>query len=201
MYTWNCLILICILLASCTQNPNRENQLLGSSIEIDSSKTYAVIEIPAGTSKMMVYDTLTGEILEAPDSLNIDFLPFPGNYGFILFTRKDHANGCDGRPVPVLVLADYLPTQSVLQVLPIATLKLKVQNKVQDLIVSIPVDSTIQTVKAENFVDFFTRYDAVKYILQEWFLRYRGYGEVELLGWEDERFAKKIIAKWRQSGY
>ena len=70
----------------------------------------AVIEIPAGTNRKIEYNQdLARFEIDVKDGKEriIDFLPYPGNYGFIPSTHMDPARGGDGDALdPVLHLYD-----------------------------------------------------------------------------------------------
>src|SRR5687768_5795186 len=68
----------------------------------------AYITSPAGTNTLINYNSETGKLETTqtagqPDLLN--YLPYPGNYGFIPGTLADTARGGDGQPLDVLVLS------------------------------------------------------------------------------------------------
>src|SRR5690554_4457521 len=74
--------------------------------EPDSTMVYAVVEVPAGTSVLRALDT-TMQIRPLSEK-PIDFLPFPGNYGFIAGCAKtDTATGL-AQPLPVMILMSSL---------------------------------------------------------------------------------------------
>lgn len=159
----------------------------------------AVIEIPAGTNHKIEYDPQAGAFLN--DRLNeqervIDFLPYPGNYGFIAGTLLDKAQGGDGDPLDVLVIAEAMPTGTVVRVVPIAALLLKDKGELDTKIIAIPADENIQVLKAKNFIDFMLRYDQAKLIIEQWFMAYKGQGAMEFLRWEDDRYAWSEVKKW-----
>jgi inorganic pyrophosphatase len=161
----------------------------------DTSKVFAVIEVPAGTSTLQAIDS-TGEI-GIQEGKPVDFLPFPGNFGFIAGCVK--RDTISGRLIPlaVMVLMDALKEESMIEVIPVGTLRLRKGSEPYPVVISIPVDSALQTITAHNFVDFITEYDAAKSILQQWFLNYRGREMFSLIGWQDEHYARKLIADWR----
>lgn len=166
---------------------------------IDDGALKAVIEIPAGTNHKMEYDPQAGAFLN--DRLNeqervIDFLPYPGNYGFIAGTLLDKAQGGDGDPLDVLVIAEAMPTGTVVRVVPIAALLLKDKGELDTKIIAIPADENLQVLKAKNFIDFMLRYDQAKLIIEQWFMAYKGQGAMEFLRWEDDRYAWSEVKKW-----
>ena len=115
--------------------------------------------------------------------------------GFIPGTRMTQQQGGDGDALDVLVLSESQPTGSSIQVKPIGILLLEDNGEKDHKVIAIPTDVNLQTIKAESFMDFMIEYDAAKQIIETWFLNYKGYGEIELIRWEDEKFALGEIKK------
>lgn len=159
----------------------------------------AVIEIPAGSNHKIEYQKqsrkFANDQLDGEDRV-VQFLPYPGNYGFIPSTYMDPAIGGDGDALDILVLAESQPTGSVMEVKVVATLLLRDNGEIDTKIIAIPADPTLQTIKVEDFQDFLINQDAVRGILQEWFLNYKGANQMELIRWEDEQYAMQEIDKW-----
>jgi inorganic pyrophosphatase len=160
----------------------------------------AVIEIPAGTNNKIEWDQSRQQFLvnqvDGRDRV-VDFLPYPGNYGFIPGTLMDEARGGDGDPLDVLVLCPSFPTASIVKIKPIAALLLEDNGEIDTKIIAIPTDPETRSLRAENFLDFILTYDAARLIVEEWFLSYKGDEQTRLLRWEDEAYALREINKWR----
>ncbi len=161
----------------------------------------AVIEIPAGTNNKIEWDPSSRQFLvnqvNGQDRV-IDFLPYPGNYGFIPGTLMDEARGGDGDPLDVLVLCPSMPTASVVNIKPIAALVLEDNGEIDTKIIALPADPAARSLQADSFIDFMLRYDAARLIIEEWFLSYKGDGQTRLRRWEDEAYALREINKWRK---
>jgi len=170
------------------------------STQTEKGGIHAVIEIPAGTNHKIEYNKTTEnfdvDTLEGKKRV-IDFLPYPGNYGFIPSTYMDVERGGDGDALDVLVISESVPTGTVMNVLPIATLLLKDNGELDTKIIAVPVDSTQRVITATTFEDWLIDYDPAKYIVEQWFLSYKGLGQVELLGWQNEHKALEEIEKWK----
>ena len=157
------------------------------------------IEIPAGTNVKNEINKEDNTI--EPDQVNgadrvIDFLPYPGNYGFIASTMLDEAKGGDGDALDVLVLCDARKSGAALKVKPIGVILLEDGGQQDHKIIAVPFDETERTINVDKFTSFITKYNPAQFIVQEWFLNYKGLGEMKLLGWKDEEFALKEIRKW-----
>ena len=159
-----------------------------------------VVEIPAGTNDKMEFNKESG--LFEQDEENgkprvITFLPYPGNYGFIPGTLMDRERGGDGDAMDILVLGPHQETGTVIEVKPIGVLLLEDRGQADHKVIAVPADPNLQTIPVENFLEFLIEYDAAKKMVEDWFLNYKGWGKMKLIGWEDEQYAKKEINKWR----
>lgn len=159
----------------------------------------AIIEIPAGTNTKIEYDYATQSF--KPDQVDgkdrvIDFLPYPGNYGFIPGTLMKESEGGDGDALDVLVIASQMSTGTAIEVIPIAALDLRDGGEVDTKIIAVPVDSSLRIIQATNFEDFLIEYNMAQTIIKDWFLNYKGLGKVDLVGWKDEKQAMSLIKQW-----
>ena len=189
---------LCLFMEACTSFESSQNMMtLPTQGE---NGINAVIEIPAGTNHKIEYnkdkksfenDEINGE------TRMIDFLPYPGNYGFIPSTLMDVGQGGDGDALDILVLGESLPTKSLIATRPIATLLLRDQGEIDTKIIAVPADPAFQIMEISNFQDFLIRYDAAKRIIESWFLNYKGSNTIELIRWEDETYALKEIERWK----
>ncbi|MFN0013525.1 MAG: inorganic diphosphatase [Saprospiraceae bacterium] len=160
----------------------------------------AVVEIPAGTNQKFELDRTTGAI--RPDMRNgrqrmVEFLPYPVNYGFVPSTVMDNARGGDGDPLDVLVLAEAIPTGTVLEVRPIGLLLLQDGGELDHKVLSVPADPALQVVQVADWHDFQHRYSAIRHILELFFLYYDGLGVITIMGWSDEEAALTEVKKWQ----
>ncbi|MFN4256211.1 MAG: inorganic diphosphatase [Saprospiraceae bacterium] len=160
----------------------------------------AVVEIPAGTNRKFEYHK---QLLEFQQDMRdgqprvIDFLPYPVNYGFVAGTKMDKPRGGDGDPLDVLVLAESLPTGTVLPVLPIGLLKLQDGGEWDNKVLAVPADASKRIVRASNFREFQMEYSAARHILELFFMYYDGLGVMKVMGWGDENEAIAEVRKWQ----
>ncbi len=161
-----------------------------------------VIEIPAGTNTKYEYNK---QLLQfEPDMRDgkprrVDFMSYPLNYGFIPSTRMDKDRGGDGDPLDVLVLAEHIPTGSVIEVQPIGLLLLKDLGELDNKVLAIPVDPALRIIRATNWTEFQRDYSAIRHIIELFFLYYDGLGTMTLMGWADEHAALEEVKKWQLS--
>jgi len=160
----------------------------------------AVVEIPAGTNRKYEIDRHTGLI--RPDMRDgrqrmVEFLPYPVNYGFIPSTVMEKTRGGDGDPLDVLVLAESVPSGSVLEVLPIGLLLLQDGGEFDHKVLAVPVEQERRIIQVDSWQDFQQRYSAIRHMLELFFLYYDGLGVMTLLGWSDEQAALEEVKKWQ----
>jgi len=186
MLTWGC-------------GQSGESKLYHAPAFTDDGAINAVIEIPAGTNQKIEYNTANRAFevdqVDGQDRV-IDFLPYPANYGFIPSTLMDKERGGDGDALDVLVLGQAQPTGTILAIRPIATLNLIDDNEIDTKIIAVPVDTSLQIMKVDNFEDFLLRYNGAMRVIETWFTNYKGLGRTRLKNWENEHHALMEIKKW-----
>lgn len=181
--------------------------LLNPYNKSDFDKTYSsegnikmVVEIPAGTNKKYEYNyknkKFIVDIKNGKERI-IDFLSYPGNYGFIPSTIVSQEDGGDGDAVDVLLISEHLPTGSVIEILPIALLHLEDGGENDSKIIAVPVDESKRIINASSYQELISKYPKVVSIITEWFINYKGSEIIEFKGWEDELYAKEKILKWQ----
>ena len=160
---------------------------------------HAVIEIPAGTNHKIEYQKGSKDFsvdqIDGQDRI-INFLPYPGNYGFIPATEMDIVRGGDGDALDILVLCESLPTATLIETKVIATLLLRDNGEIDTKIIAVPVDPELRIFDVGDFQDFLLHHDAAKRLIETWFLNYKRRGTMELIRWEDDQYALQEIEKW-----
>lgn len=92
-----------------------------------------------------------------------------------------------------LVLAPPLPAGRDLYVDPIGVLRLNKNSRELNIVLSMPIDTTLQTIRISNMDDFGTIHNSEKWIIEQWFLNHAGLGEVTMLQWEPKEFVKNHL--------
>lgn len=159
-----------------------------------------IVEIPAGTNHKIEFKPTAGfsnDTLMGGRERVINFLPYPGNYGFVPSTMMDRERGGDGDPLDVLVLCESVPTGTRLATTPIGALLLRDRGEIDTKIIAVPVDSSLRVFAVEDFLTFALEQDAAQSIIETWFLNYKGPKQTELIRWEDEAYAWREVRKWR----
>ncbi|WBL26255.1 inorganic diphosphatase [Zunongwangia sp. HGR-M22] len=192
-------ILILPILIVCFSCKNKDYYNLSARNEDGNYQT--VVEIPAGTNLKIEYNHEQQKFLpdqrEGIDRL-IEFLPYPGNYGFIPSTFSDPEKGGDGDALDVLILGESLQSGTIVPIKPIAILKLLDENEEDDKIIAVPALKKDQIFKAETYKDFLENYPEAKDIIELWFLSYDKDNSIQLKGWGSEKEAEQRIEKWRE---
>jgi len=195
------LVFIAVIIMSCQPTAETASVPIPTNTFNDDGSINVYIEISAGTNVKYELDkeenVLIPEQIEGQDR-KIDFLPYPGNYGFVVSTLMDKDEGGDGDAMDVIILSDTRPNGSVMKVLPIGVLMLSDAGEIDHKIIAVPFEASERTINIEKFSTFITRYNAAQMIVQEWFLNYKGVGKMKLLGWKDEQYALSEIRKWSQ---
>ena len=160
-----------------------------------------VVETPAGTNHEQHYNSTTNAFeprrlagLEAV----VEFLPVPGNLGFVPGTRSPDASPSPAAPpLPALVLAESQPTGTVLEVLPVALLTLDVNGQLQYLVVAVPARPSQRIMpQATSWTSLNRAYPNVRPFLSLWF-RHRA-PNTRIVGWKDEKAASQLVRQWMQ---
>lgn len=156
----------------------------------------AVIEIPAGTNKKYEYQFLQKKFivdLENGSERVIDFLSYPGNYGFIPSTLSKSNTGGDGDALDVLVISESVATGTVLEILPIAVLKLIDDGEMDYKIIAVPQEKVKRIIGASTYAEITTKYPALLKIVALWFLNYNPKDTSTIEGWGNEKEALEEI--------
>ena len=186
------LLLIVFVIMSCQERVNYYNLPTFSN----NKSVNAVVEISAGKNTKLEYNK--EQNVFKPDIENgkervINFLPYPGNYGFIPSTLSKKDNGGDGDAIDVLIISQGINTGAVIEILPIGILKL-IDNGEEDFkIIAVPVDKSLQVIDVKNFYELSTNYSTIKEMIELWFLNYNKNDEAKTNGWGDEKEALLII--------
>ncbi len=156
----------------------------------------AVVEIPAGTNKKFEYDPVVKQMLRDLENdipRTINFLPYPGNYGFVPSTLSKLENGGDGDALDILVISEAIPSGTVVETLPIAILRLIDDGEKDSKVIAVPMSKKLKIIDALSYQDLLERYPQIPKIIELWFLNYNQNDISEVEGWGDENEALKEI--------
>ena len=194
-------ILLMTTFWSCRENNpfNNTPNYLALSAFSETNQVQMVVEIPAGTNHKIEFNKTTQQFendVENGKTRIINFLPYPGNYGFIPGTHMDPARGGDGDALDIILISESLETGTVIEVRPIAAMLLIDNGELDTKLVAVPIDSAQQVFQVADYQSFMINNDPARRILEDWFLNYKGFGEMQLAGWRDEHYAMGEIRKW-----
>ena len=133
----------------------------------------AVIEIPAGTSHEIYYCKSTRRFrMKDPDSAaqQVNYLPYPANYGFIPSTWIDNESGENGDFLHVMVISEEEDIGDVVEIIPVGMLILRDDFHTEYQIIAVPADPEEQIVKATTLEELNSHYPSLTGILGDWFL-------------------------------
>ena len=155
------------------------------------------IEIPAGTKQKWEFNDKTGEMeKDYKDGKEriIQFLPYPGNYGFIPETLAG-----DGDPIDVIDLDEAEKRGKLKQVRIIGGLNF--EDKKEEDIKFIGVSPYGTFGHIQSIEQLLLKKPAVLEILKSWFLNYKKPGKMVFYGYmsrdESVRLIDSARAKWK----
>jgi inorganic pyrophosphatase len=192
-------VVVMLLVTSACRAEQQKKHYGSLSTYSKDGHVQVVVEISAGTNKKLEYDYATNTFPADTQNGNeriIDFLPYPGNYGFIPSTMMDRARGGDGDSIDVLLMSEHLKAGTVIEVIPIALLNLIDRGEIDSKIIAVPVEPNLRIVKATSLSQLRASYPSIQKLIELWFLSYKGPNTIESRGWEDEKVAKSEIARW-----
>ncbi|MGI9551853.1 MAG: inorganic diphosphatase [Aurantibacter sp.] len=201
----NCLVksrvllaLLPILILGCSQKVN----LYAYQTFHSKNIVNCIIEIPAGTNKKIEYNSKLGAfVVDQRNGIDrqIDFLPYPSNYGFIPSSHSDPATGGDGDALDIIVISESLKTGTIIPSIPIGVFKLIDDGEEDYKILCIPFQKDKRIISAKNFLELQEKYPKIIEILEQWFLNYDTRDPLVSKGWGDEKEALRIIGQSEKS--
>lgn len=186
-------VIVCLII-SC----DRKLDYYNVSVQSNNGNFNAIIEIPAGTNKKIEYNNLSKtfevDLKNGKDRI-VQFLPYIGNYGYIPSTFSNPKEGGDGDALDVLVLSENVETGTIIEIEPIAVLKLLDKGEIDYKIIAIPANKTTQIIKVDLGDNFLIDYPAVKTMIELWFLNYNKEDVSIIEGWGNREEAIYEIEK------
>jgi inorganic pyrophosphatase len=160
----------------------------------DDGSVNAVIEIPSGTTgKFEVGDD--GVMRWARDRehggpRDVDYLPFPVNYGMVPRTLGD-----DGDPLDIVVLGRGFERAHVARVRVIGVLAMADDGGRDDKLITVPLEASLQNgfSRLTDLEGLDAGYPELRTIMTLWFSNYWGAGATKVLGWGDASEALQIL--------
>ncbi len=172
----------------------RKNLLRDFIAVYEDGEVNAAIEIPSGTMEKWEINKTTGLIeWELVNDIPriVNYLGYPGNYGFIPRTLLSKEQGGDGDPLDIIVLGPPKERGEVVKCKIIGVLFLTDRGEQDDKLVAVSKDSPLYQVNKMSELN--DNYSGVPEILQLWFVNYKGPGIMESKGFGDKDRAMDII--------
>lgn len=156
----------------------------------------AVIEIPAGSIQKWEINKSSGQLeweIENGQARLVNYIGYPGNYGFIPQTYLPKELGGDGDPLDIIVLGPSVERGMVLKCRLIGVLYLLDRGEEDDKLIAVSEDSPLYSI--ESFSELEDNYPGVKEIISTWFSNYKGKGMMEVRGTGNEKDAMDVLKK------
>lgn len=160
---------------------------------------HAVIEIPAGTNDKWTTDWDSGEIYhEQKDGKPrvIQFLAYPFNYGFIPQTYLGKAEGGDGDPLDVVLIAPQCPRASVQAVRVLGALELEERGEKDTKLISVLSEGMFSEIT--DLAALKSRYPGMLEMIHLWFDSYKGPGTFQFNGELSRESSETLIEQYHQ---
>jgi inorganic pyrophosphatase len=160
----------------------------------DGDAVNAVIEIPSGTTAKFEVDE-RGWLAWQHDREHgarreVDYLPFPVNYGMVPRTL-----GGDGDALDIIVLGRGIERAHVAKTRIIGVLEMGDDDERDDKLIAVPIEPGLENgfSRLHDLDDLDVDYPAAREILELWFENYWGAGNTNIIGWGDAAEAEAIL--------
>lgn len=183
-----------LLFSACTEE--KSHLVNDTPIHSEAGFLQAVIEIPTGTTAKYEVDKVSGELVWTEENgkpREVNYLGYPGNYGFIPQTLSPKGTGGDGDPLDVIILGPAVERGSLVEIRLIGVLKLKDRGEQDDKLIAVPLKGAFENI--ESLDQLKTEFPGALEIIQIWFENYKGAGMMELEQIGDSNLANEILAE------
>lgn len=136
-----------------------------------------------GISVEVVYGA--GDSYDVEDAVK-PYLPLPFNVAHKMIDDK--------ASLDFIILSDRIYKGQDLNVIPIGAMRISDDGIKKDFFIAIPSSENWQTFKANEFSDFAVEHASIKWMIEQYFMNYKGFAKVKLLSWEDEQYALRKIS-------
>ena len=154
----------------------------------------AVIEIPAGSLEKWEV-TKDGRAMEWEFKNGIprivNYIGYPGNYGFIPRSLLPKTKGGDGDPLDIIVLGKAIPRGEIVKIKLIGMLKFLDNGEKDDKLIGLHNSSPFYSMN--NIDELKEKFPGVLEILKIWFRDYKGPGKMEFKGLGNLQEAEYVL--------
>ena len=188
------------LIAFTLFSTSKAKQPYDSNFSVEGDTLHFRIEIPAGTKQKWEFKDETGEMeKDYKDGKEriIQFLPYPGNYGFIPETLAG-----DGDPIDVIDLDEAGERGELKEVRIIGALDFEDKKEEDIKFIGVSPNGTFGHI--QSIEQLLLEKPAVLEILKSWFLNYKKPGKMVFYGYIDRESSIQLIMearkKWKNRG-
>lgn len=190
-FTLTLLLLCCCCFGCGRQTPPTELPTF-----TENGHLRVVIERPAGTNHQVTYDPSAQSFYPPPEdsaAAKFDFLPYPGNYGFVPSTRPDTQRD---RPLSTLLLAESMPTAFSIEAKPLALVRLICPQGDRYCLLTIPAAPARRLMPDSTLNQLKQNHPAALQILELWLKHHQPADSVQSIQWQDEQQALQQVRAW-----
>lgn len=153
-----------------------------------------IIEIPAGALDKWQTKKSSGNLyLEFVNNQprKINYLPYPGNYGFIPQTIQSQKDKGDGDPLDIILLTDAKPRGSIQKIMVIGALFFFDQGERDHKIIALYPNNVFSDVS--SLFEMKQKHPEVIEIIKTWFENYKGKDKMKFIDYVSKKDTIKMI--------
>lgn len=173
----------------------KSNIHLVDAISYKEKNYHALIEIPAGSTQKWEVNHKSGHLeweFKNNKPREVEFLGYPGNYGFIPQTILNKKDGGDGDPLDIIVLGSSLKKGTLQKVKILGAIKLLDSGEDDDKIIAVPVNSPFKDINSLG--EMMVKHHGIIEIVRLWFEGYKG-SKIHFMGYMEAKDAKAMVEK------
>lgn len=174
-----------------------ERNILNDVVYKSSDMTYnMIVEIPTGTNEKWEVSKITGKLKH--DKKNgkdrvVEFLSYPGNYGFIPQTKLLKSQNGDGDPIDILLLTSSLKRGSIIKVNIIGGLDFLDRGEIDTKLIAVPIQGILSEI--DSLQEMHLKYPNILNIVKLWFEGYKGFGKMQFMGYLTKQNSLNLVEK------
>lgn len=172
-------------------NPKLQDNTSPAKVNLSAlSRDSLYLLVETGAGEVPQWSWLPGKNQWQTDSLprQWDYLPALANHGKLIFNQTPSA-------WPALLITHHKDPGSLVTCQPLAVISLETLSATYQYILLLPADSALPTIHPTSFIDFMTRYDGVRHMLETWMIHQHGLAEVQRVQWYAESQVQAILTE------
>lgn len=168
-----------------SNEPSLPGKIDLKALSVDSM--YMVVETGAGSIPQWSWQANTNQWARDTPTAAWDFLPTVINHGKLIFERKPSR-------WPTLLLTERVAPGEILNCRPLAVMSLETSAGTFQYLLVLPFNSSQPSIHPTSFIDFMTRYDGVRHILETWLIHQHGLEVVQRVQWLAESQVYELLS-------